>query len=113
MRIRDWSSDVCPSHLLRTRDIILPERLFPVLDVPGRYTLDPALVLAIIRQESGFDTEAVSRAGARGLMQLMPGTAEQVSRRIGIDYSPASRSEERRVGKECVSPCSSRWLPYH
>src|SRR3546814_16079570 len=33
----------------------------------------------------------------------------------GIDLSPAlvPRSEERRVGKECVSPCRSRWSPYH
>jgi len=75
---------------LRTRDIVLPDRLFPVLDVPGSYMIDPALVLAIIRQESGFDTGAVSRAGARGLMQLMPGTAQYVSRRIGVDYAPGS-----------------------
>lgn len=75
---------------LRTRDIILPERLFPVLDVAGNYMIDPALVLAVIRQESGFDTDAVSRAGARGLMQLMPGTAQYVSKRIGVDYSPGS-----------------------
>ncbi|MFN4089486.1 MAG: lytic transglycosylase domain-containing protein, partial [Alphaproteobacteria bacterium] len=72
---------------LRMRDIILPERLFPVLDTPGPMIVDPALVLAVIRQESAFDTEAVSRAGARGLMQLMPGTAEYMSKRLGVDYS--------------------------
>src|SRR3546814_17134195 len=32
---------------------------------------------------------------------------------IGISPQIAERSEERRVGKECVSPCRSRWSPYH
>ena len=41
----------------------------------GGFRMDPALVYAVTRTESNFDTEAVSRAGARGLMQLMPETA--------------------------------------
>lgn len=41
----------------------------------GGFRLDRALIFAIIRQESRFDARAVSRAGARGLMQLMPSTA--------------------------------------
>lgn len=41
----------------------------------GRFGLEPALVKAVIRAESGFDRRAVSSAGARGLMQLMPETA--------------------------------------
>jgi soluble lytic murein transglycosylase len=48
--------------------------------------LDPYLVAALIRQESAFTASAVSRAGAHGLMQLMPRTAQEVARRIGADW---------------------------
>src|SRR3546814_1154608 len=37
----------------------------------------------------------------------------QVLRQAGLDPSLIERSEERRVGKECVSTCRSRWSPYH
>ncbi len=46
-------------------------------------TLEPAISLAIMRQESNFDLAIVSPAGARGLMQLMPATAQAVARRTG------------------------------
>ncbi len=46
--------------------------------------LDPNLVLAIIRQESAFDEMALSRAGARGLMQVMPATGRQVARKLRL-----------------------------
>ena len=46
-----------------------------------------ALAYAIARQESEFNVSAVSRAGARGLLQLMPSTARAVARRAGLPYS--------------------------
>ena len=48
--------------------------------------LDPYLLAALIRQESAFTPGAVSRAGAHGLMQLMPPTAREVARRSGVDW---------------------------
>jgi len=46
--------------------------------------LDPYLLLAIIREESAFDKEAISRAGARGLMQLLPITAKEVAQELKL-----------------------------
>jgi soluble lytic murein transglycosylase len=59
-----------------------------VIDLPERAGLEDgtgALVLAIVRQESGFDPSAVSTAGARGMMQLMPATAREMARSLDLD----------------------------
>ncbi len=62
-----------------TVDHALLERKFDplILQFAEQYRVDPFLVKAMIRTESKFDPGAVSAAGARGLMQLMPGTAER------------------------------------
>ena len=50
-------------------------------------SIDHAVVYAIARQESRFQVDAVSSAGARGLMQLMPATAKETAGKIGVTYS--------------------------
>lgn len=52
------------------------------------YNLDSLLVAALIQTESGFRAHVVSPRGARGLMQVMPSTAEWVAQNTGVEYSP-------------------------
>lgn len=65
----------------------LPRRSFPIVDLNHTSPVEKALLLALVRQESQFDPKAVSHAGARGLMQLMPRTAKLVARKIKTRYS--------------------------
>ena len=53
----------------------------------AEHNIEPSLIRAVIFAESGFDSNAVSRAGAVGLMQIMPATAEYIARQRGIEFS--------------------------
>jgi soluble lytic murein transglycosylase len=71
------------------RGIPLDPLSFPSDNLPTTKlaAIDPAAVYAITRQESRFQVDAISSAGARGLMQLMPGTAEETAGKLGVAYS--------------------------
>lgn len=71
----DWAVTLFPR--------IMPQWIADASQVSG---LDPNLILSVIRMESTFNTEIKSRAGALGLMQLMPATAREVSQRLGSGY---------------------------
>src|SRR3546814_11829836 len=98
MRISDWSSDVCSSDLVGETLNLAVAQL--ATDVPGRPANmnngNPNVEAILYRWEGG-------RFAARRRFAC-PGGEEAPCFRSG------GRSEERRVGKECVSTCSSRWL---
>jgi soluble lytic murein transglycosylase len=72
---------------------MLPQKGWPVpFEPPG--PLDPAVALGIMRQESSFDVGAVSPSGARGLMQLMPFTAQDVAKKLGIPAAVPSLTSD-------------------
>lgn len=69
------------------RGFILPERGYPIRSAPaGPDAAEAPLVLGVTRQESSFDPLARSGAGARGMMQLMPATAQNIARRNGLGW---------------------------
>ncbi len=74
--------------------ILLPQQLYPDADFYAGHSNEADLVLAVIRQESVFYERAVSSAGARGLMQLMPATAKGLSKRLGLPYDRARLLDE-------------------
>jgi soluble lytic murein transglycosylase len=72
--------------------VTLPAFTHPVIALPayaGPGTApDPALVLGLIRQETEFNPYAISSAGAKGLMQMMPASAKVAAKRAGLPYRP-------------------------
>src|SRR3546814_20347008 len=109
MRISDWSSDVCSSDLGKRlvriggdRGVSLAERIASQFRLLAwkrplhRMRLRGRFPLKLIT----VPTDPISGDGAVGAAMMK---GEFVHR----------RSEERRVGKECVSTCRSRWSPYH
>src|SRR3546814_17669578 len=103
MRISDWSSDVCSSDLPPSPSLL--RRM--------RDEIDPRATLArMIEVERGRHDLITHREDAEDRFDRAC-TAEQVpDRRFGRTHRQI-RSEERRVGKECVSTCRSRGSPYH
>ena len=67
--------------------LLLPEAGWPIAAEPPDGPVDASVALGLIRQESSFDIGAVSPSGARGLMQLMPFTAQAVAKQIGAATS--------------------------
>src|SRR3546814_16199083 len=98
MRISDWSSDVCSSDLtvnpaaptVAAKAVTTPYNTAASIDLSGSITGD------------GITAVTIGTAPAHGTVSVSGKT---------VTYTP--RSEERRVGKECVSTCRSRWSPYH
>lgn len=70
------------------KGLFLTKQSYPVIaNKMGNVNIEWALAHAIIRQESLFDTQAKSSAGALGLMQLLPSTAEETARKLGVQHS--------------------------
>ena len=86
---------------------------WPEVSVPGAQSHHWAFAHGIMRQESSFDRAAVSHAGARGMMQLMPGTAREVAGRIGLPYDfgrlTADPSYNISLGSSYLATMMDQW----
>ena len=75
-----------------TRRVLSPAEIEKVIvQMAERHHVDPALIRAVIAAESGWNQDATSRKGAQGLMQLMPGTAQQLG--VNDAYNPQQNIE--------------------
>src|SRR3546814_19297544 len=96
MRISDWSSDVCSSDLTAVS--------------PAESAAPPHGIIVVGNRSNAH------RCSRKVVLPLPGGPTSSTGGRRNLPTSPPAmnaRSEERRVGKECVSPCRSRWSPYH
>lgn len=67
---------------------------YPLVPMPRNAGAEQALLLALTRQESAFDTRALSPTGARGLMQLMPATAHQIAKSLELPFAERKLSTD-------------------
>ena len=67
---------------------------FPTIPIPSGHENHYTIIHAITRQESQFDRAAISHAGARGLMQLMPGTAREQAGKLGLSYDAGALTRD-------------------
>src|SRR3546814_11146401 len=112
MRISDWSSDVCSSDLPKPR-------MRPPSQCPGtvRSAASAGRWLIMISGETSpcraCGRAPCSQAGREFTAHCALTLDEEGLRDGFVTDAHRLRSEERRVGKECVSTCRSRWSPYH
>src|SRR3546814_13489988 len=105
MRISDWSSDVCSSDLITlvTETVLEHEG-----EHAGAVRIGVGPDMAAIGEEAVGLAFGEGRVGEEGGGERLKGeTDAELLGHVGF----GARSEERRVGKECVSPCRSRWSP--
>ncbi|WP_282602335.1 lytic transglycosylase domain-containing protein [Paracoccus sp. PARArs4] len=111
-----------PWHGLRlakqsaNQGVIWPAAQFPLTGLESEdLGPPPELVMAIARQESEFNHTAASHVGAQGLMQLMPGTAEQMAAQTGLPYDLPRLSRDAaynaRLGSAYLTGLSDRFGP--
>lgn len=86
---------------------------FPSQPIPYGHETNWTMIHAIARQESQFDRAAVSHAGARGLMQLMPGTAKETAGKIGLAYMLDSLTSDTQYNIQLGSSYFQRMLRYY
>lgn len=96
------------------QNIILMRESYPLVEPMLRSeTPEAALVLAVSRQESEFNQFALSSAGARGLMQLMPSTAKGVSKDLKLNYHVAKLTDDAaynvRLGSHYLNRLLRNW----
>src|SRR3546814_5059980 len=108
MRISDWSSDVCSSDLIEASGmttLMVPEAAGGF----GGGWSDGAVLFRLV----GYHAVALPIVEATIVAGYVAGIDGLSG--FGTIAGPVAgeRSEERRVGKECVSTCRSRWSPYH
>src|SRR3546814_15400297 len=111
MRISDWSSDVCSSDLdLNTNAAGLGTYYAHVkaIDLP-----QVAPYAGRIRMAGYLGFGLPLLAGALLLVLILKPSKKSLHGSARFANAGDLRSEERRVGKECVSTCRSRWSPYH